>query len=481
MTNNKLVDGTVNTPIDSLHEGNVIEVSQYNHGMHSGNNKLKISNVLPTTAPVVLNESFGLSDSVMTITDPVNVGVAGTQAFAAFEGISTSRGYLKVNNEIMLYDGVSSTETLTITQRGVDGSAIREHAVGSLIYKYEFNGFSLTGINTDHQLPSTSLLKSESDIDKYYLEIPRGAVFNSANDPIRTGISNQEDAMLNFFNDSFGGGKEIFATQNIQYNQIYPRMNFITPGQTAISARTRTVSGTSAGGNEESFVDQGFENIELNKINQLSTPRLVASPINENEYLTDLPLNRSNTITIRMLSGDRNLSPIVDTMNASIIYVRNRLNNPVSDYASDQRVKLNSNDPHAGVYISNRVDLKQPATSLQVVLSALRNESSDFRVLYKLFTSEVSGGEQTYELFPGFDNLLDTDGDGFGDDVINTARNSGRPDAKVASSTDNEFLEYQFTADNLPEFTGFVIKVVFSGTNEAEAPRLSDLRAIALA
>ena len=287
--------------------------------------------------------------------------------------------------------------------------------------------------------------------------------------------------MLNFFNDSFGGGKEIFATQNIQYNQIYPRMNFITPGQPALSARTRTVSGTSAGGNEVSFLDQGFENIELNKINQLSTPRLVASPINENEYLTDLPLNRSNTISIRMLSGDRNLSPVVDTMNASIIYVRNRLNNPVSDYATDQRVKLNSNDPHAGVYISNRVDLKQPATSLQVVLSALRNESSDFRVLYKLFTGEVSGGEQTYELFPGFDNLLDTDGDGFGDDVINTARNSGRPDAKVASSTDNEFLEYQFTADNLPEFTGFVIKVVFSGTNEAEAPRLSDLRAIALA
>ena len=84
-------------------------------------------------------------------------------------------------------------------------------------------------------------------------------------------------------------------------------------------------------------------------------------------------------------------------------------------------------------------------------------------------------------MFPGFDNLLDKDGDGFGDEVINTARNSGRPDAKIPSSTDNEFLEYQFTADNLSEFTGFVIKVVFSGTNEAEAPRLSDLRAIALA
>ena len=331
----------------------------------------------------------------------------------------------------------------------------------------------MTGINTDHQLPSTSLLRTESDIDKYYIEVPRSAG--------RTTGNTYNSHMMNFFDDSFGGGNQIFVSQNIQYNQIYPRINHITPGQTALSARTRTVSGTSAGGNEVSFLDQGFENIQLNTINPLSTPRLVASPINETERLDDLPLNRSNTIAIRLLSGDKNLSPVIDTMNSSIIYIRNRLNKPIDDYALDARVKLNSNDPHAGVYISNRVDLKQPATSLQVIISAQKSESADFRVLYKLFNSEVSEGEQSYDLFPGFDNLLDTDGDGFGDEVINAAQNSGRPDAKVGSSTDGEFLEYQFTADNLSEFTGFVIKVVFSGTNEAEAPRLSDLRAIALA
>ena len=125
--------------------------------------------------------------------------------------------------------------------------------------------------------------------------------------------------------------------------------------------------------------------------------------------------------------------------------------------------------------------MKNPATSLQVIISAQRAESADFRVLYKLFSNEVSDAEQTYELFPGFDNLLDTDGDGFGDEVINAARNSGKPDAIVPSSVDGEFLEYQFSADNLAEFTGFAIKVVFSGTNEAEAPKLKDLRAIALA
>ena len=84
-------------------------------------------------------------------------------------------------------------------------------------------------------------------------------------------------------------------------------------------------------------------------------------------------------------------------MNSSIIYIRNRLNKPIDDYALDARVKLNSNDPHAGVYISNLVDLKQPATSLQVIISAQKSESADFRVLYKLFNSEVSEGEQSYD------------------------------------------------------------------------------------
>ena len=469
LTGNILVDGTVNTPIDALHAGNVIEVSHYNHGMHSGNNKLEISNIQPDTQPVILNAAVGLSTSVLLLDDPAS-GANATLPFAEFEGKPVTAGFVKVNNEIMRYTTVdSSNESLYISERGISGTAIREHAKGSLVYKYEFNGFSLTGINTDHQLPSTTLLRTKSDIDKYYIEVPRSAGRTSGDD------------MMNFFDDSFGGGNEIFVSQNIQYNQIYPLINHIAPGQTAISARTRTISGTSASGNEVSFLDQGFEDVKLNAIKTLSSPRLVASPINETARLNDLPLNRSNTIAIRLLSGDSNLSPVIDMMNASIIYIRNRLNKPIDDYALDSRVKLNSNDPHAGVYISNRVDLKQPATSLQVLISAQKAESADFRVLYKLFNSEIADGEQSYDLFPGFDNLLDKDGDGFGDEVINAARNSGRPDAKVGSSAGGEFLEYQFTADNLSEFTGFVIKVVFSGTNEAEAPRLSDLRAIALA
>ena len=54
-------------------------------------------------------------------------------------------------------------------------------------------------------------------------------------------------------------------------------------------------------------------------------------------------------------------------------------------------------------------------------------------------------------------------------------------DAFVPPSAFDQFKEYQFTAQDLPAFTGYQIKIVFSGTNESYAPRLNDIRAIALA
>ena len=59
--------------------------------------------------------------------------------------------------------------------------------------------------------------------------------------------------------------------------------------------------------------------------------------------------------------------------------------------------------------------------------------------------------------------------------------NNGRSDALVTSSKNNEFKEYQFSVDDLESFTGFKIKIVSSGTNEAESTRFKDLRVIALA
>ena len=168
-------------------------------------------------------------------------------------------------------------------------------------------------------------------------------------------------------------------------------------------------------------------------------------------------------------------------MNGVVVYQRSRLNRPILDYTKDGLTQRSSGDPHSAVYISKRVDLKNAATSLKVLVAAYRDSSADFRVLYQLFRPDGADTERSYNLFPGYDNLKDTTGNGFGDEVIDVTKNSGRADAFVPSSRDNQFLEYQFSVDNLDEFTGYRIKIVCSGTNEARAPRFRDFRTIALA
>ena len=79
---------------------------------------------------------------------------------------------------------------------------------------------SLTGINTHHTMPNTALLSDTKDIDKYYLEINRGARANLQNRA--TG-----DNQVSFTDNRTGGGDEIFASQNIQFNEVNPRFNYI--------------------------------------------------------------------------------------------------------------------------------------------------------------------------------------------------------------------------------------------------------------
>ena len=171
----------------------------------------------------------------------------------------------------------------------------------------------------------------------------------------------------------------------------------------------------------------------------------------------------------------------MDVSNSTFVLGRNKVNNPIGDYSSDSRVNALSGDPHGSVFISRRIDLKLPASSLQVLVGANRPADADFRVLYKLYKADSSDVDQNYVLFPGYDNLKDTDDDGYGDLVNDPSKNSGRADAFVPPNTAGEYSEYQFTADNLDSFTGFSIKIVMTSTNESEVVKLKDFRALALA
>ena len=196
-----------------------------------------------------------------------------------------------------------------------------------------------------------------------------------------------------------------------------------------------------------------------------------------------MPKNKSLSLRVdfKRDAGRPGLSPTMDIKNANFVLSRNKINSPIDNYSESPLSNNSSGDPHGSVFISKRIDLKQPATSLQVLIAANRPDEADFRVLYKLFKADSSEVPQSYELFPGYDNLDDTDGDGFGDRVRDLAKNSGRADSKVPANVGDDFSEYQFTANDLAPFSGFIVKIVMSSTNESQPVKIKDFRALALA
>ena len=469
-TRTALVDGggtaiTVaadSVPTSDINAGNVIEVVQPNHAHHGANNLVSIKGIDPDTISTVTKSDLAK--------DATLVSVASTSSFARFAGVTTDRGEALLGSEIVNY--VIGEGQLNIT-RGVEGSSAVEHPEDTKIQPYEINGFPLAGINTTFNLPTNTTLKSSSNIDNYYLEIDRGTSDR---------VSGKN--MLCFTDQRSIGGLTVDVSQNHQFSTLSPQFNIITPGKgTRASASVRTISGTSANGNEVSFIDQGFEPTILNETTFFPTPRMVASKVNESERLTTLPKKKSLTLKVDMTTTDKNLSPVLDIKNATFILGRNKINNPVGqdNYSSNFETTTLNEDAHGSIFVSNRVNLKQPATSIKVLVGANRQPEADFRVYYRLFTADSSEVNQGYRAFPGYKNLVDTDGDGYGDEIIDVNLNDGRPDAYVKPNGLNDFSEYQFTINDLEQFSGFTIKIVMASTNECVPVRLKDFRAIALA
>ena len=446
-----------------LYTGKVLEVTQYNHAHHGATNQVEVKGIKPDT-------QFVPTTSALTA-ETTTVSLGNTSVFSNFGGITTDRGEALIGEEIVSY--VVGTGQLTLT-RGILNTIASTHEVGSDIQTYEANGMPLVGINTTFTVPTNTTLVDSSNIDNYFLEVNVGGIA-----PTRVGKS-----LLCFSNEKAIGGTNAKISQNHQFSSITPQFNIITPGSTTrVNSTIRTVSGTSANGNEISFIDQGFEPATLNSTMFYPSPRLVASKINESNKLTTLPKNKSLTLNIDMSSRDPNLSPVLDVKNATFILGRNKINDPIGkeNYATDVRTNQLEDDPHGSIFVSKRVDLKQPATSLKVLVGASVQPEADFRVYYRLFSADSSEVSQTYRAFPGFKNLNDVDGDGFGDEIIDLSQNDGRADSFVSPNPFGQFSEYQFSVDNLEQFSGFVIKIVMTSTNESYPVRLKDFRALALA
>jgi hypothetical protein len=185
---------------------------------------------------------------------------------------------------------------------------------------------------------------------------------------------------------------------------------------------------------------------------------------------------------MRLTLGTSNtkLSPVIDTQRVSMIFTSNRINNVITDYANDQRISGIDSDPSAFQYISKEITLETQSTSIKLILNAHINLYSDIRAFYAI--GDNQNFTPIFVPFPGYDNL------DYRNQIINVEDSDGKPDTFITPDSSLGFIpqelgykEYTFTADNLPSFKSYRIKLVLTSTNHAYVPRVRDLRVIALA
>ena len=463
------------TTIDNLNDGLHIIVNHKNHGMYFDENFVTIGNVASDTIPTTLSSEY-------TSTSTGAIPVSNSTNFATFENVGvalTNKGYVLIGDEIISYTETSPGSLGGTIERAVGSSygtqkVARTYPAGTPVYKYELGGVSLFRINKTHDLNNVTVSDPIS-FDSYAIKLDMGP------STVSTGRTDGIALPKLFINQTkSSGGVDIKATQNIPYEIIAPQVHNTTVNGTSISAAIRTVSSVSLSGNEIPHVDNGFQGVTLNTANYLTSPRAIYSDINETTFLTDIPGNKSLNMRVTLESSDSRITPVIDLQRVSAILTSNRINKPFTDaqYITDSRVNSPNQDPHAFQYISKEITLENPATSLKILLNGHINPYSDMRAFYAI--SDSQGFTPIFRPFAGYENIsLGT---------FDPANSTGHPDFYIQPSTNLGFIsenlnysEYTFTADQLPSFRSYRIKIVLTSTNQVYVPRIKDLRTIALA
>ena len=416
-----------------------IRVYHGNHGMHDTDNNVIIKNVKSEVSPTTLTASISASDTTLNVAD-----ATAFHTIINGGGISASNpGYVYIktlqvgavpdftlpsSGEIMSYSAISSNgKTITIHERGLDGTTARSFPEGAFVQCYNLDGIPLTEINKTHTNIQTPTL------DTYDLGV---------NSIARLGV--------------ISGGNRIIATQNIQFELLSPSITKLTLPKTSVTAKINTITGTSINDgvtmSQNSFSNTGqFLDVNLNENNYFYTPQLVCSEINESSELSG---EKSLRLDLTLTSEQANVSPVIDTDRMSATLVSNRINNP----SDPNSAKVPFGDDHAAAYITKVATLTNPSSAIKLIFAGYRPANTFIKPLYRVLpTGSTDAIEaQGFEFFP-------TEG------------------AQIPGTTDTEeYFDYEYEVSGL-DFSQYQIKIVFVSPNQAFTPIIKDLRAIALA
>jgi len=263
------------------------------------------------------------------------------------------------------------------------------------------------------------------------------------------------------------GGSTVVATQDRAFEAIQPQMGLMNFPDTTSVHSVKTTSTQSVHGSETAYsTETSFTNIVPNDNFYFTSAKAVLSAINETTYLSSAKSFFYN-ITLNSTSSD--VSPVIDLQRTNVFCIHNKLDNPTN---SNTTGFVAETDPDGGSaaakYITKEINLENPATAIDVRLAASIFPTSSIEVYHK--TRGVDD-ETPMDDIP-YVQLTQ-------DNVAISAEN--RSQSPYNENYKQDFFDYNFSASNISEFSAFKIKIVMKGSNPAYPPRLTDMRAIALA
>ena len=263
------------------------------------------------------------------------------------------------------------------------------------------------------------------------------------------------------------GGTTVVATQDRAFEAIQPQIGVLNFPDTTSVHSVKTTSTQSIHGSETAYsTESSFTNIVPNDNFYFTSAKAILSDINESTHLSSA---RSFFYNITLLTTNANVSPIIDLQRTNVFCIHNKLDSPTS---SNTTGFVAETDPDGGSaaakYLTKEISLENPATAIDVRLAASIFPTSSIEVYRK--TRGVDDETPLTEI--PYVQLTQ-------DNVAINAENRSQSPYNENYKTD--FFDFNFSESDIPEFSSFKIKIVMKGTNPAYPPRLTDMRAIALA
>ena len=136
------------------------------------------------------------------------------------------------------------------------------------------------------------------------------------------------------------------------------------------------------------------------------------------------------------------------------------------DYISDIKSK---NSSTIAKYVTKEVAIENPATGINVKITANTSDINNIGLLYRIKKSSSQENFEDIEwVYFNSTGVPDTD-------TIATSENSISGITEKQSS----YQELSYSVEDLPEFSSFAVKVIMKSHNPAFIPKIQDLRAVA--